>query len=213
MKAKLFISNLIVIAAICSSCRGPRSNEIEPTEKDLNNYITVLSHYYPYTLNDEFVFENESLGKRWENKPFVYGMDSIFPQTEIWLCDDPYASCYGDRVAGIYSNFMENGLSRFESSPSEISTYIRCNGDAYIGWHIKLSFGIYDNCSGHYSISCMPKEVLSILTDTILIPIQIQDTENERIAAPENAYARIVIGQGLTDFSTDGKTVWKRVKE
>lgn len=59
----------------------------------------------------------------------------------------------------------------------------------------------------------MPKEVLSILTDTILIPIQIQDTENERIAAPENAYARIVIGQGLTDFSTDGKTVWKRVKE
>ena len=31
--------------------------------------------------------------------------------------------------------------------------------------------------------------------------------------APEGAYARIIKDQGLTDFSTDGKVAWKRVKE
>ena len=59
----------------------------------------------------------------------------------------------------------------------------------------------------------MPKEVLAQLTDTIIIPIRRQGTTNREIVAPEGAYARIVKDHGLTDFSVDGTTVWRRVME
>lgn len=211
MKTKIILLNFITIAALCTSCGG-RGEEIEPTEKDLNNYISALSHYYPYSINDEFIFRNDSLERIWENKPFTYSGDSIYPETEIWLCDEPGASCYGDRTAHIYADFIENGVSRYDYDPSQIGTFIAKSGseEVYLSWNIMLSFGAYDYYRGSYSVICMPKEVLAQLTDTIIIPIRRHGTTNGEIDAPEGAYARIVKNQGLTDFSIDGKTIWRR---
>lgn len=211
MKAKFYLVSFIVIAAICSSC----GSSIEPTEKDLKNYITALSHYYPYSIHDDFIFENDSLGEKWENKPFTYSSDSIYPETEIWLCNELGASCYGDRSASIDSYFIENGVSRYSYSPSQVSTSINKGGspDVHLSWYIYLSFGAYDYYRGHYNVTCAPSEVLSQLTDTIIIPIQRQGTTSGEITIPDGAYARIIKDIGLTDFTLDGRTYWKRVKE
>ena len=216
MKTKLFFLNLIVIAAICTSCGGrDEEEEIEPTEKDLKTYISVLSHYYPYSINDNLIFKNENSGESWENKPFNYSGSSIYPETKIWLCDDPDASCYGDRTAQIAARFIENGVSQYDYDPSQISTFIAKSGseEVYLSWNIMLSFGAYDYYRGSYSVICMPKEVLAQLTDTIIIPIRRQGTTTRVIDAPEGAYARIIKDYGLTDFSVDGETVWRRVME
>ena len=216
MKTKLFLIGLIMAAVCFSSCE-PRNDGADGklTEKDLNNYIAALSHYYPYTINDDFIFRNEKSGEKWENKPFVYDGDSIYPEVEIWLCNDPKASCYGDRVAHIYSYFIENGVSRYEYAPSRVATFIAEAGsvDMDITWDVYLSFGANDYYQGFYRVSCLPKEVLAQLTDTIIIPIQRQGTVSGDIAAPDGAYARIVKDQGLSDFSTDGITIWRRVEE
>ena len=217
MKTKLFLIGLIVAAVCFSSCE-PKNDGADGklTEKDLNNYIAALSHYYPYSLNDEFIFRNESSGERWENKPFVYSGDSTYPETEIWLCDDLDASCYGDRTAQICSYFMEKSVSRYEYAPSCITTFIAKTGgsvDVNINWSVKLSFGAYDYYTGFYKADRAPREVLAQLTDTIIIPILRQGTASGVIAAPDGAYARIVKNKGITDFSTDGITIWRRVEE
>lgn len=214
MKTKIFLLSLSVAAIICTSCRG-HGDKIEPTEKDLKTYISVLSHYYPYSINDNLIFKNENSGESWENKPFTYSGDSIYPETEIWLCDEPYASCYGDRTAHIYACFIENGVSRYDYDPSQIGTFIAKSGseEVYLSSNIMLSFGAYDYYRGSYSVICMHKEVLAQLTDTIIIPIRRQGTTTREIDAPEGAYARIVKYHGLTDFSVDGETVWRRVRE
>lgn len=214
MKTKIFLLSLCV-AALCTSCGARDEDEIEPTEKDLKTYISVLSHYYPYSINDNFIFKNENSGESWENKPFTYSGDSIYPETEIWLCDEPDASCYGDRTAHMTARFIENGVSRYDYDPSQIGTFIAKSGseEVYLSWNIMLSFGAYDYYRGSYSVICMPKEVLAQLTDTIIIPIRRQGTTNREIVAPEGAYARIVKDHGLNDFSVDGTTVWRRVME
>ena len=214
MKTKIILFSLCVAAIICTSCRG-HGDKIEPTEKDLKTYISVLSHYYPYSISDSFIFMNDYSGESWENKPFTYSGDSLYPETEIWLCNEPYASCYGDRTAHIYACFIENGVSRYDYDPSQIGTFIAKGGseEVYLSWHIRLSFGAYDYYRGSYSVNCMPQEVLAQLTDTIIIPIRRRGSTNGEKDNAEGAYARIVIGLGLTDFSLDGISVWRRVKE
>lgn len=217
MKTRIFLISLIMASVCLFSCEHDGDGaEIAPTEKDLHNYIAALSHYYPYSINDVFIFRNESSGERWENKPFVYSGDSTYPETEIWLCDDSDASCYGDRTAQICSYFMEKGVSRYEYAPSGITTFIAKTGgseDINFSWYVYLSFGAYDYYQGISTVRCMPEEVLNQLTDTIIIPIRHKGTASGVIAAPNGAYARIVTDKGLTDFSVDGTTVWRRVKE
>ena len=213
MKTKIYLLSFIAFAVTFISCAG---STIEPTKKDLNNYIAALSHYYPYTINDDFIFRNEKSGEKWENKPFVYDGNSTYPEAEIWFCDDPMASCYGDRTAHMYSYFIENGVSRYEYAPSRVATFIAKSGgsvDMYLTWDVFLSLGSYDYYQGSTMVSCSPREVLAQLTDTIIIPIQRQSTASGDIAAPDGAYARIVKDQGLSDFSIDGITIWQRVKE
>lgn len=216
MKTKLFLIGLIMAAVCFSSCE-PRNDGADGklTEKDLNNYIAALSHYYPYSINDDFIFLNESSGEKWENKPFVYDGDSVYPEAEIWLCDEPDAFCDGDRSASISSYFIENGVSKYEYDPSHIITSINQSGsvDVNINWSVKLSLGAYDYYTGFYMADRAPREVLAQLTDTIIIPILRQGTASGVIAAPDGAYARIVKNKGITDFSTDGITIWRRVEE
>ena len=211
MKTKFILLNLIVIAAITTSCGG---SHIESTEKDWHNYLTTLSDYYPYSIDDEFIFKNDSLGVIWKNQPFTYSGDSIYPQTDFWSCNDPFASCYGDRTINISADFIEEGVSRYAYAPSNVSTFIAQSGspEVWISWDIMLSFGPDNYYRGTCSVLCLPAEVLGQLTDTIIIPIRRQGTTNGEIDIPDGAYARIIKNKGLTDFSTDGKTVWKRVQ-
>ncbi len=129
------------------------------------------------------------------------------------FCNNPFAECYGDRVVEIFANFIENGVDRCAYAPSGIRTFIAQSGspDVWICWDIMLSFGPDDYYKGTYSVHCMPAEVIEQLTDTIVIPILRQGTKRGEIDVTDSAYARIIKEQGLTDFSIDGKTIWKRI--
>lgn len=65
--------------------------------------------------------------------------------------------------------------------------------------------------TGEIRSYCSQEEVLTQLTDVITIPIQYYHKYGESVNdAPKDAYARIVREKGLTEFSIDGQTVWKR---
>ena len=93
----------------------------------------------------------------------------------------------------------------YDQRVGALSTEIVYWGDASsmdIFWSLELRLEEDEYYRGGSRITCSPDEILSQLTDTIILSID--DTEN-------GAYARIVKNQGLTDFSVDGTTVWRRV--
>ena len=93
MKTKLFIISLLVAATgLLVSCDRGLS------EADLKNYINALKYYYPYSLNEEFIFENESLGQTWEALPYDDYNEGVYPYTHITICKNEVGSkCSGDR--------------------------------------------------------------------------------------------------------------------
>ena len=208
MKAKLFIISLIVMATgLLVSCE-------RPTEKELKNYLTILSAYYPYSANENFVFKNESTGHTWESKAYDYYKQGIYPYTHILICDEIGSKCKGDRYATITAWMLEKGVY----NNSEILTQIYHEGgtnEATISWYMSLQIGDSAHYEGWRSIDCPQEEVLSQLTDdTITIPLHPEPLyPNMTIPSIEGAYARIVKGKGLTEFSIDGTTTYIRKTE
>ncbi len=210
MKTKLFIINLLVMATgLLASCDSGLS------EADLKNYIAALKYYYPYSLNEEFIFENESLGRAWEALPYDDYNEGVYPYTHITICKNEVGSkCSGDRSAGIAAYMIEKG-KRDDIGYSEISTYLYQEGghkNVFCEWRVSLLMSDSTFYTGFLRNTCPQDEVLSQLTDVITIPIlNFKKYKESGGDAPQGAYARIVKGKGLTEFSVDGKTVWKRV--
>lgn len=100
MKSKLFVLSLIVATGLFSSCKTE-----EPTETDWNNYVAALKHYYPYSLEDQFLFVNDSLGRTWEAQP--YDDTSIIP---------PYTNAETITTSG--NIIINNDSTIFEASES-----------------------------------------------------------------------------------------------
>lgn len=208
MKTKLFwLLTLIAIPMMMVSCYQGASDQ------ELKNYVNALLPYYPYTIEDEFVFVNESTGERWEARPYDYYRDGQFPYTHTWSCHESMASCFGDWSAEVEAILSADSLTRRMYGTGQICTHIAyCGGGPMVDWHIKLIRSSGDYIDGGSRTDCTKDEILTLLTDTILLPIAYHDTTNTIISA-EGAYARIVRGEGLTDFSADGKTIWRRVKK
>lgn len=206
MKTKLFIISLLVMATgLLASCEGEH-----PTEKEMKNYLSVLSTYYPYSLDDEFIFENESLGQTWEAKAYDRYNEGLYPYTHISVCNDVGSKCRGDRSASIIAWML--GPEAY--SYSEMSSGIYHEGgtnEVSIGWNVSLQMGDSACYKGSIQSVCRTEEVLSQLTDVITVPLHFEPLyPNMTIPSIDGAYARIVKGKGLTEFSLDGKTVWKR---
>lgn len=211
MKTKLFIISLLVAATgLLVSCDRGLS------EADLKNYINALKYYYPYSLNEEFIFENESLGQTWEALPYDDYNEGVYPYTHITICKNEVGSkCSGDRSAGIAACMIEKG-KRDDIGYSKILTYLEQEGghkNVFCEWRVSLLMSDSTFYTGFLRNTCPQDEVLSQLTDIITIPISYKQTSysGSSIPLPEGAFARIVKGKGLTEFSLDGKTVWKRV--
>lgn len=196
MKSKLFVLSLIVATGLFNSCKTE-----EPTETDWNNYVAALKHYYPYSLEDQFLFVNDSLGRTWEAQPYDDNKEE-YPYTHILICKkEPGSKCSGDGTAYIYALFMNKGEAPQDGGKSEITTYITHEGGSElvsINWSIVIRLGADEYYRGELRESCPASQVLSHLADTIVIP------------ASKDSYARIVKDKGLTDFCVDGKTVWQR---
>lgn len=213
MKAKLFIISLIIMATgLLVSCKNGLS------EAELNRYIAALKYYYPYSIDEEFLFENESLGQTWENEAYDYSREGIYPFTSIHICKTEVGSkCSGDRSAGIIACMIEKGKDE-NVGYSEISTYLSQEGghkEVYCLWRVSLIMSDGVIYMGEKRSYCNQDALLSQWTDVITIPIQYKQTSYTEsiISAPNDAYARIVKGKGLTEFSIDGTTTYIRKTE
>ena len=74
MKKFLFFS-ILIGAVMLVACDPPvvdpsTKDPEKPVESELNadTCCAMLMAYYPYSLNEEFIFENKELGKTWETK-------------------------------------------------------------------------------------------------------------------------------------------------
>ena len=197
MKTKIIIICLIASIAVLTSC-APKKNVQKP---DIDSYIATFLPYYPYSIEEDFFFVNEELDRKWEAK--AYSRDSIYPDIISYFEDNELCESYGAWAAEIYAHLLEKGVSEKAHGLNVISTSIISMGGAtLLTWSVQLYFSDKESYLGDVMIECSPDDIYSYFTDTIIIPLY----------APEGAYARIVKNQGLTDFSVDGKTVWKRVK-
>ena len=212
MKTKFIIISLLAIIAVLSSCTPTKSKAQKP---DLDGYLTTLLHdYYPYSIDEDFVFINEDLDRKWEAK--AYGRNNVFPDIYTYYLEDELCECYGGWSINIDAYMLENGVDAKADEISNVSLSIisETGFDVMIIWNVSIRLSDKELFTGFIRSASSPDDVLSHFADTIILPIQYQRVGmySHDIETPEGAYARIVKNQGLTDFSVDGKTVWKRVK-
>lgn len=202
MKIKWYLVGLMFFPLVMVSCYHGAS------DAELENYVNELLLYYPYSVNEEFVFVNDSTGQTWDGHSKNYE-DGRYPYTYTWSCHEPLASCFSDWSASVEAMIVKDSI---KDGHSELSTFIvACGGDPIIDWVAKIYFGTKEFIQADSRTYCTKEEVLSQLTDTIILPIHYHMTNNGRIDPAEGAYVRIIKGKGLTDFSVDSKSVWRRV--
>jgi hypothetical protein len=173
--------------------------------------------FFPYSVDEEFIFENESTGEQWKATAYDYG-EGKYPSASIYRCTEPGSECNGDWSVYVIAPMLESKDLSFV--PSNLSfTSIALMG--------QMSHLDYETCDFQiryeerkvYQGGCAYEKKyttnLSYLKDTIIMPIPNQMNDqyfDEPAPGTEGAYARLVKHKGLTDFSFDGKTVWRRVK-
>ena len=208
MKTKIFLLGLLVLPFTFVSCYHGASDE------ELRNYLTTMLPYYPYTMSEKFVFVNDTTGKIWECKPYDYYKDGLYPHTHILSCKEPLADCYGDWDVAVEAPIQPmDSADRLKYGFSMMKTRIVVGRyQPWIGWDIQIRF---ESDQHIYSIREVRtrEDIYSFFTDTIIVPIECHVIKSELISPTEGAYARVVKNQGLTDFSVDGKSVWRRKKE
>lgn len=213
MKTEIYLICIFGVALL-TSCHN------DPSEEDMQRYLTALRPYYPYSLDKDMTFVNDSINRTWIVKHYDYNSDGKYPETHITICNrEANSNCSGDRSLSISAILMDASLSK-QWAFSEQTTLINYTGyqpyasSVDIMWGIELCINKDEFFRGYLPrITCSPEEVLSYLTDTITIPITQQQLEYSVVDAPQGAYARIVKGKGLTDFSIDGTTIWSCARE
>lgn len=200
MKTKFFLISLILGAGLLVACYNA------PSETDLQDYLTVMRPYYPYSVDDAFVFVNDSSGGKWIGYPYDYYKDGIYPYTDIYKSSSDYAA---EATICAWVQTEEGG-----TRTGEIGTKILYMAGEYVmSWNIALRLNDSVSFHGGFQCCCSESEILASFTDTILLPIPYQHDPKTPMVEFGEPYARIVKHQGLTDFSVDGKTVWRKVKE
>jgi len=221
MRTKLFIFSLLSATLLMTACQHPEEPQ-QQKNVDAEMCLELLLPYYPYTIDEEFIYVNETTGRRWEAKAYDRRREGIYPETRVTnhqgIEEGEISPSYGDWETEIHAFMLEKGVEWKEDKITTQSIEVLYDASEkkyspatlYCMISIRLSRDEY--YQGNYSIYCYPNDIPSLLTDTIFIPITYHRGA-PNIAAPEGSYARIIKNQGLAEFSVDGKTVWKRVKE
>lgn len=209
------------MAIVLASCKPAKPNL---TEVNAESCLKAYLCYYPYSINENFVFVNDVLNRRWEGKAYNRKEGSAYPETYIsnnnsQIENEEPSESYGNWISTIHACILEDGVSSAQVEPFVISTYITYTKDAVFGkpislaWNITLRLSDDEIYYGDMRDYCIEEEMSSMLTDTIIVPMLYQ-RGNSIISLPEGSYALIIMHKGMTEFSIDGgKTSWKRVKE
>ena len=209
MKTKLFIL-LVALTALMSSCESGS----KPTKEELQNYLSILSAYYPYSADEVFVFVNDSLNRTWTAKADDR-REGVYPYKNIYIRDTYGRSSYHNWNITIEANMAVDGID-----PDKMPPIGQCTDfhDKYglgkqLIWHLSLVLGSDEYYRTSMTFQDFQEDIYAYFTDTIILSFPKKSSQYPSKSTPEGVYARIIKHQGLTDFSTDGKTVWRRVKQ
>jgi hypothetical protein len=229
MKKILFFS-ILIGAVMLVACDPPVVDDPEKSvESELNadTCCAMLMAYYPYSLNEEFIFENKELGKTWETKAYEHKKGE-YPDVNV-----SYKTTMNDATGEISRTgawhvnidapiIEKDWTTKLLYDPTYVMVDIgyrpkykdKRNDSLYVRmwWDIHVRPNAEELYSGGVETSCDTKKLLDFLTDTITFPLKNQRVNGKSGAAPAGSYVRLVKDQGLTDFCIDGKTVWRRVK-
>lgn len=220
MRTKLFLFSLIGTFALLTSCTPkPELNEVTP-----ETCVAALAKYFPYSIDEKFIFVNESLNHRIEAKAYDAYKQGIYPQTIVeadqgeegeWT-SSVHAFMFNSRInpdsSALASYFWVERISAWViNSPSEGAASIRL----VWGMSLRLSMEKQEEYfTAYWDVHCKPSELASLLTDTISMPIQTIVSPDMDTTIVDGSYVHIVKNKGITDFSLDGgKTFWRRVVE
>ena len=208
MKTKLLTCLILAIGFFTSCVQKPK-------EENVRKYLDSLQSYHPYSAEESFIFVNDSLGRTWEAKAYNKG-NKTYPHTTISLMDEFGTKSYGDWYALIDAPFVEKSMTPNEDNMGNIHSEIAGNSVNYtMIWDCKIFINQNERYVGEKIDEKFPIGDFSAFQDALVIPIVYKyDTIKKHLVnTHEGGYVRIIKHQGMTDFSTDGKTVWRRVKQ
>lgn len=212
MKTKFWVICVLSGILLMTSC--------DPADPSQNingaTCINAILPYYPYTIDENFVYVNEELDRTWEAAPRIINgkyPEVVFDGKDDFDVNGNPGKSNGNWEASVNVQMLElNPPAIWDwSQISTIMTYSKWNKEMLIVWYFKICLSEEEHFSAHNRIICASNEALSYFSDTILLTDMIQ--EHGAVPLPDGVYARIVKNEGLTDFSVDGATVWRRVKQ
>ena len=197
MKTRFIIPILLLaFCAFGTSCRLHLQRIADDT-------LAEVKPYFPYSLDETIVFVNEQLADSIEFvvsqiKERAYGDNNI--SSKNYGCWD--------------ATMTVNMVLTYPQTKYEQRSHISFSafGDETVGlmWAstMLLKWEKVDEAHVHYR--CKEEEITNYMTDTIMVPV----IENPTIADKRfDPYMRVVKNYGLTDFSLDGKTTYRRIKQ
>ena len=222
MRTELFIFSLLSATLLMTACQHPEEPQ-QQKNVDAEMCLELLLSYFPYTIDEEFIYINETTGKKWEAKAYDRRGEGNYPETRVTnhqgIEAGEISPSFGDWETEIHAHILEKGVKWKEGKRSDQSIQISYDASekeyspTELWWEIKIDINNDDFYEAEEKIFCYPNDIPSLLTDTITLSINYQQGAPNH-AASEGSYARIIKNQGLTDFSVDGgKTIWRRVKE
>lgn len=220
MKTKLFLFCLIGTFVLLTACTPkPELDEVTP-----ETCVAALAKYFPYSIDEKFIFVNDSLNHRIEAKPYDGYKQGIYPAIFIddkngkdlnseWNCSI-HACMFNSRINTDSLSWTYYWMERISAwvlnNPSESAAPIQ------LVWGMSLRLSMkkpQEYFTAYWDVHCKPSELASLLTDTISVPIQTIVSPDMDTTIVDGSCVHLVRNKGITDFTLDGKTFWRRVKE
>lgn len=208
---------MVCIAGFFFGCE--RSSPELPKKNGSDTYADVMIQYFPYDINEHFVFENNQTEDIKECYAFNYNnrYGAIYPLMEKRNVNPNDSSI----SAGDWQINIDAPMIAADNDPIELKydpgfITFRVFGSTFdsacnVNMHTKLQFNAEEYFYGSLDYRRFDtSKVLSLFMDTITIPLTQHVLQTKREPISEGAYVHIVKNIGITDFSIDGKSIWKR---
>ena len=208
MKRFVFIMATVVVCCAGLFVACDREPEM-PTELNAQTAKQVILWYFPYDGDDVYAFRNNKTGEVWEIIPKIAPKDDTdnFPKVII----DDTREWGGEWLLSVNAQFVKKGTD-LNNYNGRNAAAITCNilprkDSISLQWANSICFtgNVKDTYFADMSFRTDTGEVFSLFTDTITIPFY-----KRGASIPSNTYMQIVRHKGLTAFSIDGESVWKR---
>ena len=169
-----------------------------------------------------FVFYNESLDHRTEAKAYDTYNDGIYP--DIFMENEngnDSSEWYCSIRAYMFNNRINpDSIAWTHYGVEEVSAYIANHPSEQAApiqmiWRVVVRLDLMNGLIAYTDVHCEKSELASLLTDTITLPVRSNFSFDltRDTTVMDGACVHIVKNEGIIDFTLDGQTFWKRLKE